>query len=137
MKLYNCFDIYLKSHEKKFDVIFTLSLQNGFRSFFTSFYYILATPNIAINCSNPSTVNEGDYFACNCDGTGGNPRANVTWYNSSRPITKGEEKAILRFTNVGKDDNGTYRCEAKSHGKPNITHFYLNGKYNIGQHKAC
>ena len=59
-------------------------------------------------------MNESDYFACECKGTDGNPPADVTWYNSSGPITTGKEKAILRFMNVTKDDCGNYTCVARS-----------------------
>ena len=69
---------------------------------------------ISVNCSKVSYVNQSDYFACECNGTDGNPTADVTWYNSSGKIVTGKEKAILVHTNVDEDDNGTYRCEAKS-----------------------
>ena len=70
---------------------------------------------MAINCSNPTTVNQSEYFACECKGTGGNPPADVTWYKDKRNVSvTGKEKAILRFTNISKDDSGTYICEAKS-----------------------
>ena len=62
-------------------------------------------------------MNQGDNFACECKETDGLPPANVTWYKSNTKIVTGKEKAILRFSNVDKDDNGTYRCEAKSHEK--------------------
>ena len=58
---------------------------------------------------------EGDYFACECEGTDGNPPADVTWYKDDKKIGgTGKEKAILSLSNVDKDENGTYRCEAKS-----------------------
>ena len=58
---------------------------------------------------------EGDYFACECKGTDGNPPADVTWYKDGKKSSDtGKEKAILSLSNVGKDENGTYRCEAKS-----------------------
>ena len=74
------------------------------------------TPIISVNCSSLTTVNQSDYFACECKGTDGNPPANVTWFkdNTLQTVT-GKEEAILRFTDVDKDDSGTYRCEAKSH----------------------
>ena len=62
-------------------------------------------------------MNQSDYFACECKGTDGNPPADVTWYKNNAKIVAGKEKAILCFTNVDKDDSGTYRCEAKSHEK--------------------
>ena len=49
--------------------------------------------------------------------TDGNPPADVTWYKNNTQIVARKEKAILRFSNVGKDDIGTYTCEAKSYEK--------------------
>ena len=70
---------------------------------------------MAINCSNPTTANQSEYFACECKGTGGNPPADVTWYKDNRNVSAtGKEKAILRLTNISKNDSGTYICEAKS-----------------------
>ena len=83
----------------------------------SSSYNISETPKISINCSSVTTVNQSDYFACECNGTDGNPPANVSWYKKSRQIVTGKEKAILRFPNVQKDHRGMYRCEAKSHEK--------------------
>ena len=81
----------------------------------TSSYNISETPKISINCSSVTTVNQNDYFACECNGTDGNPPANVTWSKDSTQIVTAKEKAVLVFSNVDKDDNGTFRCEAKSH----------------------
>ena len=75
------------------------------------------TPVISVNCSSSTTVNKGDYFACECKGTNGFPPANVTWYKGERQTITGKEKAILRFSSVDKVANGTYRCEARSHEK--------------------
>ena len=69
---------------------------------------------IQINCSNPTTVNQSDYCACECKGKSGIPPADVTWYKDNKQIVTGKEEAILVFSNVDKDDSGTYRCEAKS-----------------------
>ena len=63
-------------------------------------------------------MNQGDYFASECKGTGGNPSpANVIWYKNGTELARGEEKATLIRSNVRIDDNGMYRCEAKSHEK--------------------
>ena len=70
---------------------------------------------ITVNCSNVTYANQSDNFACECNGTDGNPPADVTWYNSSGKIVTGKENAILSLSNVSREDNGTYRCEAKSH----------------------
>ena len=72
---------------------------------------------IADNCSSINTVNLGDYFACECNGTHGNPPAVVTWYKDNTQMVTGKEKAILRLTNVTRHDGGKYRCEARSDEK--------------------
>ena len=80
-------------------------------------FYFLEVPIITVNCSSPTIVVEGDNFACECKGTYGNSLANVTWYNSDGQIVavgKKLEEATLVLSNVDKDDNGTYTCEAKS-----------------------
>ena len=65
-----------------------------------------------LNCSSPATVNQGDYFACECKETDGNPPADVTWCKDNlKTGYTGKEKAILRFPDVDEDDSGTYRCE--------------------------
>ena len=73
---------------------------------------------MTVNCSSLITLNASGYFACECKGKGGNPLADVTWYkgNEQKGDT-GTEEAILRLTNVNKNDNGTYTCVAKSHEK--------------------
>ena len=72
---------------------------------------------ISVNCSKVITLNQSDFFACECNGTNGNPPANVTWYKNGTKqelIVTGKEKAILVLSNVDKNGSGTYRCEAKS-----------------------
>ena len=73
-------------------------------------------------------MTQGDYFPCKCKGTDGNPPADVTWYKDDTKIVTGKEKAILRFSNVDRDDSGTYRCEAKSgiEETKNATEFQLS-----------
>ena len=62
-------------------------------------------------------MNQSDYFACECKGTNANLPPVVTWYKNSAQIVTGKEKAILVFSNVDKDDSGTYRCEARTREK--------------------
>ena len=59
-------------------------------------------------------MNQGDYFACKCDGTNSNPPADVTWYKNNTKIVTRKEEAILVLNNVEKGYSGTYRCVAKS-----------------------
>ena len=63
-------------------------------------------------------MNQSDYFECECKGTDGNPPAYVTWYKDNTKIGDTRiENAVLSLSNVGIDNNGTYRCEAKSYEK--------------------
>ena len=62
-------------------------------------------------------MHQSDNFVCECEGTDGNPPADVTWYKNDTKIATGKEKAILSLSNVDKDNSGTYRCEAKSSEK--------------------
>ena len=97
--------------------------------------YILVTPIVTVSCSSTTIVNQGDNLSCECKGTGGNPPADVIWYKNNTEIVTGKEKAILRLTNVSKDDSGTYRCEAKSSEKAkNITEIQL---IIIGEYDSC
>ena len=97
------------------------------------FYHFSVTPIITVNCSNSTTLALGDYFTCQCNGTDGNPPADVTWYKDNTKIVTGKEKAILVLRNVDKDDNATYRCEAKSHEKAknetSMELIVIRGKY--------
>ena len=101
---------------------------------FAAFYSISATPMITVNCSDPSTVHEGDNFTCECKGTDGYPPANVTWYKNNTKIgDTGIENATLSLSEVDKEDNGTYRCEAKSSEKTKNETFLdliVTSKYN-------
>ena len=74
-------------------------------------------PNVTINCSDPTTVNEGDEFTSVCRSEGGNPPANLTWYDKDGvqigSTSFGEN--ILTLTNVNKQDSGRYTCKAQSY----------------------
>ena len=90
------------------------------------------TPIISVNCSSVTTVEEGNNFACECEGTDGNPPADVAWYKNNTLIVTEKEEAILVFSNVNKDDSGTYRCVAKSHEKAKhktLIELIVNCKY--------
>ena len=71
---------------------------------------------VTVYCSSRITLNTSDDFTCKCKGQGCNLASNVTWYKGNVQIrgTRKEEQ-ILRLLNVGKDDSGIYRCEAKNH----------------------
>ena len=90
---------------------------------------------MTVSCASIITVNQTDNFTCECNGTDGNPPADVTWYKDNRrQNVTGKERAILRLSNVSKDDNGTYRCEAKSHERAKnetTIELYVNCKYKF------
>ena len=71
---------------------------------------------MTFNCSNITTLNEGDDFSCLCRGKNGNPPANVTWYKDDRKIGKTRKKEqLLTLRNVDDTDSGTYKCVAESY----------------------
>ena len=71
---------------------------------------------MTVDCSSPSTVNATGNFTCTCTSSGGRPLANVTWFKGNKMIGESRKRnQTLRLNNVGRDHNGTYRCEAKSH----------------------
>ena len=81
---------------------------------------------MTINCSDPTTINEGDDFISVCRSEGGNPPANLTWYEDGNQIGStsfGEN--ILPLTNVNKQDSGRYTCKAQSYTLVDIKSFEL------------
>ena len=61
-------------------------------------------------------MNEGDNFTCVCRGEGGNPPADVTWFEDGKQIAgTGKEEQTLTLNNVLKTASGTYKCVAQSH----------------------
>ena len=92
---------------------------------------------MTVNCASLTAVNQNDNFTCECKGIDGNPPADVTWYKDDRTIVTGKEQAMLLLRNVDKDDNGTYRCEAKSHERARhetTIELIVNCKYNYRIH---
>ena len=71
----------------------------------------------ATACSSPIIVNEDDDVSCACQGQGGSPPADVTWYKDNRKIGgTGKEEKTLTLTNViHEKDHGSYKCVAQSH----------------------
>lgn len=70
-------------------------------------------------------MKQGDYLACKCEGKYGYPLAMVTWYKNNIMVVAKEREAILSFKNVGINDGGAYRCEAKSKEEGNGTEIYI------------
>ncbi|XP_046857951.1 B-cell receptor CD22-like isoform X2 [Xenia sp. Carnegie-2017] len=82
--------------------------------------YIAVKPNATINCSSPLFVNESDGVSCVCRGEGGNPPANVTWFDKDNNIIGdvGVESKTLVITGASPNDRGSYRCKAESFNDP-------------------
>ena len=78
------------------------------------FYCALVKPIIALSCADTVKLDEGEDFTCECNGTDGNPPANVTWYKDGRAITTGKKHARLVLKNLQEEDSGTYKCVATS-----------------------
>jgi hypothetical protein len=83
-------------------------------------------------------VNKSDDIICLCEGEGGNPPANVTWYGKNGQIGEtGKEKQTLILRNVNGTFNGTYTCKAQSHTliaeKSIKVRVRPNSKYNCTQ----
>ena len=90
-----------------------------------------------LNCSSPTTLKKEEGFACECKGTDVNPPADVTWYRNNTQIVTGKKEAILSLSNVDKDDNGTYRCEARTRKKAKIEisiELIVIRKYTVNAH---
>ena len=88
---------------------------------------------MTVNCSSLIALNVGDDVTCLCEGKGGKPPAEVTWYKDGVQIGNVEqEQNVLTLSNVDKTDSGTFKCIGKSHSltdeKSIEVHFY--GKYN-------
>ena len=67
-------------------------------------------------CSSPVRVVEGNNLTCECQGQGGNPPANVTWFKDDIQIGEtGKEEQTLTLSNVSAADSGTYQCVAESY----------------------
>ena len=71
----------------------------------------------ATACTSPIIVNEGDNVSCTCQGQGGNPPADVTWYKDNGKIGgKGKEEKTLTLINVTNEKHhGNYKCVAQSY----------------------
>ncbi|XP_028407297.1 deleted in malignant brain tumors 1 protein-like [Dendronephthya gigantea] len=97
-------------------------------------------PNVTVNCSSFIAVNLGDDITCLCEGKGGKPPANVTWYKDGVQFGKTEqEQNMLTLSNVNKTDNGTYKCVGKSYtltDEKSIEVDFYYGKYNLALGKT-
>ncbi|XP_046858245.1 carcinoembryonic antigen-related cell adhesion molecule 5-like [Xenia sp. Carnegie-2017] len=96
---------------------FELTRRGGASSFISKVrVFVAKKPTVGINCSTPLVVSKGDNVSCVCKGEGGNPPANVTWFDKDNNITGdvGVVSKTLVITNVTVNDGGNYRCKAES-----------------------
>ncbi|XP_028416919.1 neural cell adhesion molecule 1-like [Dendronephthya gigantea] len=108
----------------------TLVLKNVSQNYNGEFRFILVTsedcgqsdvlvriavlPTVTVSCSSQVIAKEGDNITCVCTEQGSNPPATLTWYKDGKQITdQQKERQTLSLSNIERDDNGTYRCEAK------------------------
>ena len=78
--------------------------------------FVSEKPNVTVNCSSLITVSIGDDVACLCEGKGGYPPADVTWYKNDVQIGDMEkEQNVLTLNDFSRADSGTYLCIGKSH----------------------
>ncbi|XP_046858278.1 hemicentin-2-like isoform X1 [Xenia sp. Carnegie-2017] len=84
---------------------------------------IAMKPNVLINCSTRLVVDEGGDVSCVCRGEGGNPPANVTWFDKDNNIIGDVEvvSKTLVITNVALNNGGNYTCKAQSYNDPRYT----------------
>ena len=82
---------------------------------FIQFHFISENPTVSTNCSSSVTRNEGQDLVCLCQGEGGNPPANVTWYDKTGKIIteKRENNKTLELRNLSVTDSGSYKCVAE------------------------
>ncbi|XP_046858238.1 immunoglobulin superfamily member 10-like isoform X2 [Xenia sp. Carnegie-2017] len=99
---------------------FQLRRKDGIAFISTVRVFVAIKPTVVINCPTPLVVNKGDNVSCVCRGEGGNPPANVTWFDkdNARVRVFGVESATLVIPDVKVNDNGSYRCKAQSYDDP-------------------
>ncbi|XP_046863762.1 hemicentin-1-like isoform X4 [Xenia sp. Carnegie-2017] len=114
--------LWLKNVNQSYNGEFTLAISTVLPTLRSRVnVYIAVKPNVVHNCSNLLVVNEGDNVSCVCRGEGGNPPANVTWFDKNNNIfgdDVGVVSKTLVITNVTMNDGGNYRCKAQSYNDP-------------------
>ena len=106
----------LKNVNLTYNGTYEFSLSPGGSAASVVVVYIAVKPTVTA-CSSAITVNEGDDVSCTCQGQGGNPPADVTWYKDNRKIGgTGKEEKTLTLTNVTNEkDHGSYKCVVQSY----------------------
>jgi hypothetical protein len=80
--------------------------------------HVLVKPIVSINCSDPTTVNENNDLTCVCKSEGGNPPANLTWYdeNGTQIGNTSYGENVLTLPKVTNQDSGKrYSCKGQSY----------------------
>lgn len=73
-------------------------------------------PIVSVDCPRLIMVNVGDNITCLCEGKGGFPPADVTWYKDDTQIGDiKKEQNTLTLKNIDRTDSGTYKCVGQSH----------------------
>ena len=96
---------------------FIRNVQNNFETVtVNNFLLFHAVKPKATACSSPIMVNESGNVSCTCQGLGGNPPADVTWYKDGNNASgTGKEEKTLILTNVSEKHRGSYNCVAQSY----------------------
>ena len=75
-----------------------------------SFIYLLVRPEVVISGA-PNRIKEGDSVNLTCEVVAGRPEPQITWLKNT--TLKGNSLSLL-FTEITKEDEGRYTCEAKN-----------------------
>ncbi|XP_046860779.1 carcinoembryonic antigen-related cell adhesion molecule 6-like isoform X2 [Xenia sp. Carnegie-2017] len=113
--------LWLKNTNQSYNGEFTFTVLTSTGTTSRINVYIAVKPNVVHNCSNLLVVNEGDNVSCVCRGEGGNPPANVTWFDKNNNILGDDVGVVSKtsvITNVTMNDGGNYRCKAQSYNDP-------------------
>ena len=74
------------------------------------FIYLLVRPEVVISVA-PNLIKEGNSVNLTCEVVAGRPEPQITWLKNT--TLKGNSLSLL-FTEITKEDEGWYTCEAKN-----------------------
>ena len=74
------------------------------------FIYLLVRPEVVISVA-PNLIKEGNSVNLTCEVVAGRPEPQITWLKNT--TVKGNSLSLL-FTEITKEDEGWYTCEAKN-----------------------
>ena len=75
-----------------------------------SFIYLLVRPEVVISGA-PNLIIEGNSVNLTCEVVAGRPEPQITWVKNT--TLKGNSLSLL-FTEITKEDEGRYTCEAEN-----------------------